>query len=78
MKLPDVASLLTEETVAFFSDIPALELGRFFTGIASETTAAIFPVQRHWRRYFSGKTPLTPLFCRFNAVNPAILPVQLR
>ena len=26
----------------YFSDIPALKLGRYFTGIAAETAAAIF------------------------------------
>ena len=83
MKFLDVASLLTEKTVPVFSDIPALKLGRYFTGIAAEITAAIFPVER---RYFSGKTPLTPLFSgkkplvplffRFNIVNAAIFPVE--
>ena len=29
----------------YFSDIPALKLGRYFTGIAAETAAAIFPVK---------------------------------
>ena len=28
------------------------------------------------RRYFSGSTPLTPLFCRLNAVNAAIFLVN--
>ena len=56
----------------FFSDIPALKLGRSFTGIAAETTAAFFPVKR---RYFSGKTPLSLLFFRLNAVN-AFIPTK--
>ena len=30
----------------FFSDKPALKLGRYFTSIAAETTAAILPVKR--------------------------------
>ena len=42
MKLPDVASLMREKTVPIFSNIPALKLDRFFTGIAVEVTAAIF------------------------------------
>ena len=50
---------MTEKTVAVFSDIPALKLGQYFTGMAAQTTAAIFPV---YCRYFSGSTPLTPLF----------------
>ena len=75
MKLPDVASLLTEKMVPVFSDTPALKLGRYFNGIAAETTAAIFPVKRG---YFSGKTPLTPLYFRLNAVNVAIFPVKRR
>ena len=57
----------------YFSDIPALKIGRYFTGIAAETAAAVFPVKR---RYFSGATPLTPLFLRFKAVNAAIFPVK--
>ena len=61
--------------IPVFLDIPAVKLGRYFTGIAAETTAAIFPVKR---RYFSGSTPLTPLFFRFNAVTAAIFPVQRR
>ena len=64
-----------------FSDIPALKLGRCFTGIAAKTTGAIFPVkrrQRHQRRHFSGKTQLTLLFFRLNAVNAAFFPVQRR
>ena len=62
----------------YFCDIPALKLGRYFTGIAAETAAAIFPVKRRYRRYFSGSTPLTQLFFRFNAVNAAIFPVKRR
>ena len=46
MKLPDDASLMTEKTVPISSDTPALKLGRYFTGLAAETTGAIFPVQR--------------------------------
>ena len=47
----------------FFSDKPALKLGQQFTGTAAETpltllfsrlNAAIFPVKRRLRRYFSG------------------------
>ena len=48
--------------------------------------AALSPVQRRQRRYFSGSTPLLPLFLQFNAVdaaffrftavNVAIFPVQ--
>ena len=56
----------------YFCDIPALKIGRYFTGIAAETAAAIFPVKR---RYFSGSTPLTPLFFRLNAVN-AFIPTK--
>ena len=41
-------------------------------------TAAMFPVKRRLRRYFSGSTRLTPLFFRFNAVNAAFLPVKRR
>ena len=37
---------MTEKTVAVFSDIPALKLSQYSTGMAAETTAAIFPVQR--------------------------------
>ena len=59
----------------FFSDKPALKLDRYFTGAAAKTTATIFPVKR---RFFSGKTPLTPLFFQYNAVNAAIFPVQRR
>ena len=59
----------------FFSDIPALKLGRYITGIEAETTVAIFLVTR---RYFSGKTPLTPLIFRLNAVNAANFPVKRR
>ena len=62
----------------YFSDIPALKLGRYFTGIAAETIAAIFPVKRRHRHYCSDSTPLTPLFFWFNAVNAAIFPVQRR
>ena len=40
--------------------------------------AAIFPVERGYRRYFSGLTPLTPLFSWLNAVNAAIFPVERR
>ena len=50
--------------------------------------AAIFPIQRRQRRYFSGSkplsplfsgsTPLTPLFLQLNAVNAAIFAVQRR
>ena len=36
-----------------FFDILASKLGRYFTGIAAETSAAIFPVKRRYRRYFS-------------------------
>ena len=36
----------------------------------------IFPVQLRWRRYFSGSTPLKPLFCRLNALNAAFFPVK--
>ena len=60
-----------------FSDIPALKLGRYFTGIAAETTAAIFPVKRRYGHYCSVKTPLTPLFFRLNAVN-AFTPTKKR
>ena len=77
---------MMEKTVAVFSDMPALKLGRYFTGIAAETTAsifrlnaantAIFSVKRRWHLYFSGATPLRPLFFRFNAVNATIFPVQ--
>ena len=42
MKLPDFASLKTETSVLVFSDLPALKLGRNITGIAAETTAAVF------------------------------------
>ena len=59
----------------FSSDLPALKLGLYFTGIAGEATAAICPVKR---RFFSGKTPLTPLIFWFNAVNSAIFPVERR
>ena len=48
----------------YFSDIPALKFGRYFTAIGAKTAAAIFPVKR---RYFFGSTPLTPLFFRFKA-----------
>ena len=64
-----------EKGPRFFSDIPASQLGRYFTGITAETTAAIFPLKRRQRRFFSGSTPLTLLFFRFNAVNSAIFPV---
>ena len=40
--------------------------------------AAIFPVERRKRYYFSGSTPLTPLFLWLNAVNAAISPVKRR
>ena len=40
--------------------------------------AAMFPIQRRERRYFSGCTPLTPLFFQLNAVNPAIFSVKRR
>ena len=50
--------------------------------------AAIFPVQRRYRRYFSGSppllplffgsTPLTPVAFRLNAVNAANFPVERR
>ena len=48
MKLPDVASLMTEKTfpVSFF-DKPGLKIAWYFTGIAAEITAAIFPVKYH-------------------------------
>ena len=46
MKLPDVASVLTEKMFTVFSAIPALQLGRHFTGTVAETTSAIFPVKR--------------------------------
>ena len=71
----------------FFSDKPALKLGQQFTGTSVETpltllfsrlnavNAAIFPVKRRWRRYFS---VLTPLFFRLNAVNAASFPVKRR
>ena len=78
MKLPDVASLMTEKTVAVSSDIPALKLGRYLTGIAMEANGAIFPVQSRSCRYFSGSTPLTLQFLRFNAVNTVIFPVKRR
>ena len=35
-----------ENGPGFFSDIPALKLGWYFTGIAAETTAGIYPVKR--------------------------------
>ena len=44
MKLPDVASFFEGENgPRFFSDI----LGRYFTGVAAETTTAIFPATRN-------------------------------
>ena len=75
------------EDVLFFSDKPALKLGQQFTGTSVETpltllfsrlnavNAAIFPVNRRWRRYFS---VLTPLFFRLNAVNAASFPLKRR
>ena len=44
----------------------------------NDVNAAIFPVQRRWRRFFSGSTPLTPVLLRLNAVNAAIFPVKRR
>ena len=41
-------------------------------------SAAILPVQRRLRRYFSSATSLMPLFFRFNTVNVAMFPVQRR
>ena len=73
MKHPDVASLLTEKT--YFSDTPALKLGRYFTGIATKTVffqsnaanAAIFR--------FNAVNAFIPTK---NAVNAAIFPVKRR
>ena len=56
--------------------MPALKVRRYFTGLAAEITATIFPVKRRQHHYFSGKTPLTLLFFQLNAVNAAILPVK--
>ena len=47
MKLPDVASLLTEKLFTVFSDKAALKLGQQFTGSAAETTSRIFPAKHH-------------------------------
>ena len=80
-----------EDVQCFFSDKPALKLGQQFTGTAAETTLppffpllffrlnavnAFIPTEK--RRYFSGETPLTPLYQQKNAVNAAIFPVKRR
>ena len=65
MKLPDVATLLTEKMFNVFFDKPALKLGQQFTGTAAETTSPIFFL------FF----PL--LFFQLNAVN-AFIPTEKR
>ena len=57
----------------FSSDIPALKLGWYLTGIAAETTASIFLIK--WL-YLSGKMPIRPLFSPFHAVKASKFPVQ--
>ena len=44
----------TEKMVTIFSRIPESNFRQYFTGIAAQITAVIFPVKHRYRRFFSG------------------------
>ena len=66
MELLDLVNIMTEKIVLALShDASVKKLPVFYRYCSG-----------NYHRYFSGKTPLTTLLCRLNAVDAAMLPVK--
>ena len=66
MKLLDFVSLMTEKMVTVLCRDTSVKNSPLFNWYSSG----------NYHRYFSGKTPLAPLFFRLNGVNAVIFPVN--
>ena len=77
MKLSDIVRIMTDQMVtAFFRDTSVKQMPVFCWCNSGEEAGVFLVLRGNYRRYFSGKMPLTSLFSRLNAANAAIFSVN--